>query len=246
MDQLQTTRTRPVCLDLLNNTAARSVAGQAGINLPEAAWVIVVGFEDNGDAVRWQVRQLLHKIAPSDIQGVEARAGDASQALWRTLAEFTLSGGRLLSLSPLVGEALTPHPYPPPQGGRAKEKPPPQGGREITFKANMLPQAVASFCPLAATFPEIVHLHAHAGSGIVRGHLGGDLTVERVAAMLKVLTDAATAAEGNLVLPHCPVMWKRDLPVWGQERGDLWLMRQVKKQMDPRNLFNPGRFVGSI
>ena len=110
----------------------------------------------------------------------------------------------------------------------------------------MLSQAIASFCQLAATFPEPVQLHAHAGSGIVRGHWGGDLTLERVAAMLKVLTDAATAAEGNLVLPRCPVPWKRDLPVWGRERGDLWLMRQVKRQMDPRNVFNPGRFVGSI
>ena len=116
----------------------------------------------------------------------------------------------------------------------------------MTFKANLLPQAVDSFCQLATSFPEPVHLHAHAGSGIVRGHWGGDLTLERVAAMLKVLTDAATAAEGNLVLPRCPVPWKRDLPVWGRERGDLWLMRQVKRQMDPRNVFNPGRFVGSI
>jgi glycolate oxidase FAD binding subunit len=240
LDQLHTTRTRPVCLDLLNSAAARSIVREAGINLPEAAWVIVVGFEDNGDAVRWQVRQLLHEIAPADIQGVEARAGVASQALWRTLAEFTLSGGRRqLSPSPLVGEALTPHPGPPPQGGGEKD-------RELTFKANLLPQAVAPFCQLAGRLSEVIRLHAHAGSGIVRGHLSGDLTVERVAAMLKELTEAATAAEGNLVLPHCPVTWKRDLPVWGRERGDLWLMRQVKKQMDPRNMFNPGRFVGAI
>jgi glycolate oxidase FAD binding subunit len=110
----------------------------------------------------------------------------------------------------------------------------------------MLPQAVASFCQLAARSSESSRLHAHAGSGIVRGHLSGDLTLERVAAMLKDLTDAAAGAEGNLVLPHCPVLWKRDLPVWGRERGDLWLMRQVKRQMDSRNLFNPGRFVGAI
>jgi FAD/FMN-containing dehydrogenase len=116
----------------------------------------------------------------------------------------------------------------------------------LTFKANMLPQAVAPFCQLAARLSEPIRLHAHAGSGIVRGHLGGDLTLGQVAAMLKDLTDAAAAAEGNLVLPHCPVAWKRDLPVWGRERGDLWLMRQVKKQMDPRNLFNPGRYVGAI
>jgi FAD/FMN-containing dehydrogenase len=42
------------------------------------------------------------------------------------------------------------------------------------------------------------------------------------------------------------VAWKRQLPVWGRERGDLWLMRRVKEQLDPRHLFNPGRFVGGI
>lgn len=118
--------------------------------------------------------------------------------------------------------------------------------RVLTFKANLLPQAVASFCQQAATLPEPVCLHAHAGSGIVRGHLDGDLTLERVAAMLKELTDAAVRAEGNLVLPRCPVEWKRELPVWGRERGDLWLMCLVKEKLDPHNLFNPGRFVAGI
>ena len=91
-----------------------------------------------------------------------------------------------------------------------------------------------------------MRLHAHAGSGIVHGHLDGDLTLPRVAAMLKELNETAVRAEGNLVVPHCPVEWKRELPVWGRERGDLWLMRQVKDKMDPRHLFNPGRFLAGI
>ncbi len=71
------------------------------------------------------------------------------------------------------------------------------------------------------------------------------MTLQRVAAMLKELTDSAVRAEGNLVLPHCPVEWKRDCPS-GAARGDLWLMRQVKEKLDPHNLFNPGRFVAGI
>ena len=34
-----------------------------------------------------------------------------------------------------------------------------------------------AFCQQAATLPEPIRLHAHAGSGIVRGHLDGDLTL---------------------------------------------------------------------
>ncbi len=198
-------------MDVLNRAAANRLAGQTGVDLPEAPWLLVTGFEDNGEAVGWQVRQLLQEIKPADIQGLEARAGDAGEPLWHGLVEFTA--------------------------------PPPEG---LTFKANLLPQAVASFCQQAATLPEPIRLHAHAGSGIVRGQFDGDLTLPRVAAMLKELTDTAVRAEGNLVLPRCPVPWKRELPVWGRERGDLWLMRQVKEKLDPRRLFNPGRFVGGI
>ncbi|MGH7173509.1 MAG: FAD-binding oxidoreductase [Gemmataceae bacterium] len=210
LDRLHATRTRPVCLDLLNQSAVRSMVRALRMNLPEAPWVIVVGFEDNGDAVGWQVRQLLEELAPGDIQGLEARAGGASDPLWMALVESPASGGC------------------------------------VSFKANLLPHAVAEFCRQADTLSEPMRLHAHAGSGIVYGHLDGDLTLPRVAAMLKELTDAAVRAEGNLVLPHCPVEWKRELPVWGRERGDLWLMRQVKDKMDPRHLFNPGRFLAGI
>jgi glycolate oxidase FAD binding subunit len=211
LDLLHRTRTRPACLDLLNAAGARAVADEARVNLPEAPWVVVVGFEDNDDAVAWQVKQLVRELGPDRVRGLEARAGAVTGPLWRALADL-----------PSRPEA------------------------RLTFKANLLPSAVADFCRTAAALPEEVLLHAHAGSGIVRGHVGGDLTAERAAAMLKGLTEAAAAAQGNLVVPHCPPEWKRSLPVWGQPRNDLWLMRQVKEKLDPRRLFNPGRFLDGI
>ena len=91
-----------------------------------------------------------------------------------------------------------------------------------------------------------MRIHAHAGSGIVRGCFPGDLTLERARDMLKGLHEAAAAAQGNLILPRCPPEWKRSLPVWGRPRGDAWLMREVKAKLDPNGLFNPGRFVDGI
>jgi glycolate oxidase FAD binding subunit len=213
LDQLHASRTRSICLDVLNQPAVRAVVRETRLNLPEAPWMIVVGFEANSDAVGWQVRQLLHELAPSDIQGLEARAGAACNPLWNGLIQHTPSG-------------LTPPARP-----------------LLTFKANLLPSTVAAFCRQAATLDETIRLHAHAGSGIVHGHFDSDLTLPRLAAMLKELTDIAVRVEGNVVLPRCPVEWKRELPIWGRERGDLWLMRQVKDKLDPRHLFNPGRFV---
>jgi glycolate oxidase FAD binding subunit len=172
--------------------------------------VVVVGFEDSEDAVGWQVRQVIQELPPVSVHGLEARAGAASEPLWRALVEFTL-----------------------------------RPEAQLTFKANLLPGAVAAFCLRAAEFPEGVYLHAQAGSGIVRGHVGA-LTLERAQVMLNDLHGAARAAQGNVTLLHCPVGWKKTLPVWGLPRGDRALMRQVKEKLDPRRLFNPGRFLDAI
>jgi glycolate oxidase FAD binding subunit len=211
LDRLHGSRTRPVCVDVLNREAAREVSRAARVALPDAAWVVAVGFEDSTDAAGWQVRRLIQELSVRDVHGLEARAGAAADPLWRALVEFTtLPAARL------------------------------------TFKANLLSSAVAPFCRQAAGLHEGVLLHAQAGSGIVRGHLAGDLTLSAAQAMLKGLSEAAAAAQGNLVLPRCPPDWKRALPVWGAPRGDLWLMRRVKEQLDPRRLFNPGRFLDGI
>jgi glycolate oxidase FAD binding subunit len=112
----------------------------------------------------------------------------------------------------------------------------------LSFKANLLPSAVAAFCREAAKGGDLL-IQAHAGSGIVRGHFVQPPPLEQLRSLLHALHQHAAAAHGNIVLPRCPLEWKQQLPVWGRERGDRWLMREVKKRLDPRHLFNPGRFV---
>lgn len=116
---------------------------------------------------------------------------------------------------------------------------------QLTFKANMLPSTTADLCRQAEGLADHLVLHAHAGNGIVIGHVT-DLTLERAQAMLKELQAKAASAGGNIVIRRCPSTWKRALPVWGAPRGDAWLMREVKQKLDPRRLFNPGRFVDGI
>jgi glycolate oxidase FAD binding subunit len=209
LDLLYRSRTRPVCLDLLNQAAARSVDAAGGGGLPATPWVVVVGFEGGEESVNGQVTQLIREVASARVAVLEARAGPVADPLWRALAETALDAAV-----------------------------------RLTFKANLRPGDVAAFCRRAAALPEQPALQAHAGAGIVRGHVAA-LTLERAAAMLTALLDAATA-QGNVVVPHCPPDWKAALPVWGRPRGDWALMRQVKDALDPRRLFNPGRFVDGL
>ena len=62
LNRLHGSRTRPVSLDLLNRAAAELLFAKAGLEAPSSSWMIVVGFEGNGEAVHWQVQQLVREF----------------------------------------------------------------------------------------------------------------------------------------------------------------------------------------
>ncbi len=88
LDVLHRSRTRPVCVEVLNAATVRQVNATAGRVLPDAAeWVAAVGFEDNREAVSWQVRQLIKEL-PQPEAGVNVLADCAARPLWAALTEF--------------------------------------------------------------------------------------------------------------------------------------------------------------
>jgi glycolate oxidase FAD binding subunit len=118
--------------------------------------------------------------------------------------------------------------------------------RGLTFKANVLPAATAAFLRTANGLVPKPALVAHAGNGIVFGHLPPETSLEQAKQALDVLGRAAVESAGNVVIMRCPIEWKTVLPVWGRPTGDRVLMRAVKDKLDPGRLFNPGRFVDGI
>ena len=50
----------------------------------------------------------------------------------------------------------------------------------------------------------------------------------------------------SVIVQRCPTDWKTKLNVWGPAPSDAWLMREVKAKLDPRRIFNPGRFVDGV
>jgi FAD/FMN-containing dehydrogenase len=113
----------------------------------------------------------------------------------------------------------------------------------VTAKLNARPSAAAVLALAADAQPGAL-VQAHAVSGVVYAHLPGDgLTADGVSSILKGWEPALKDADGNWTLERCPPAWKASLPVWGVPRGDWPLMRAVKRQLDPRDLFNPGRLA---
>jgi glycolate oxidase FAD binding subunit len=110
----------------------------------------------------------------------------------------------------------------------------------VIFKATLRPSAVAGFCESAERIAPA--LLAHAGDGSVFGHLPAETTAETVTQ----LRELAMRSERSLVLLRCPEALRTSSLIWGEARGDWELMRSVKRALDPKGVFNPGRFVGGI
>jgi glycolate oxidase FAD binding subunit len=56
----------------------------------------------------------------------------------------------------------------------------------------------------------------------------------------------ARAHRGHAIMLAAPTHLKRGIDVWGPAPPTLSLMREIKRQFDPKGLLNPGRFVGAI
>ncbi len=214
LDRLHQTATRPVCLDVLNSTAAACVRQRGVKLLDDAPWALVAGFEGNAEAVSWQVQQLIRELGHD--HALEARVDAAANPLWQALVEF-----------------------PAPAEDAARQS-------SLAFKANLLPSATADVCRQLDALAPRPRLLAHAGNGIVVGHLGPGLTKQRAVELVAKARELGSTGQGRVIVLDCPPSWKDDLNVWGPPGGDAALMRTVKEKLDPQRLFNPGRFVDGI
>lgn len=121
----------------------------------------------------------------------------------------------------------------------------PVGSEEpLTFRASLPPSRAIEL--LEQSRRAGVTACAHAGNGIVTGHLPDDVTAARRARdVLAPLAELARRARGSLVVVNCDDAWKSELPVFGDPPPAWDLMQRLKRQLDPLGLLNPGRLFGA-
>jgi glycolate oxidase FAD binding subunit len=110
----------------------------------------------------------------------------------------------------------------------------------LSFKARLLSSGIPEFLRTLAAIKELQWI-AHAGSGVVIGHLHGNQTMPDAMRLLNDLRERAAAAKGGMIVTRCPPEWKKHINIWGDPGDDFPLMRRVKQALDPGDLFNPGR-----
>ena len=128
-----------------------------------------------------------------------------------------------------------------------------EGGPRLMVRVGLLPSRVAPFAAAigggqATPLPRAIV--ADPGSGLVRVMEWADEMEPRVDGLLQdtigVVRQAAEAWGGHAVVERCPLELKGKIDVWGGPAAGLELMRRVKREMDPKGILSPGRFVGGI
>lgn len=84
---------------------------------------------------------------------------------------------------------------------------------------------------------------AHAGTGTVSLVLDDGPTG---AAWFPRLIALAQAHGGHAIMSGAPPTLKQDVDVWGLSPPGLAIMREIKRQFDPKTILNPGRFVAGL
>jgi glycolate oxidase FAD binding subunit len=85
--------------------------------------------------------------------------------------------------------------------------------------------------------------HAGLGDGRLRAIARAPVYHREAVRALERLRVKAETLGGSLVLETAPPEIRSEFDAWGDFGSTAELMRRVKTQLDPQNLFSPGRFV---
>jgi glycolate oxidase FAD binding subunit len=117
----------------------------------------------------------------------------------------------------------------------------------VSLKASVAPSRVCQWIATCRQADPRVNIEAHAGSGIVLARFAdGMFAAENAdpAAVEDMLGQLRCAAAGPVwVVSSTPAGEWTSERVWGPAAPAVAVMRKVKRQFDPHDILNPGRFV---
>jgi glycolate oxidase FAD binding subunit len=112
----------------------------------------------------------------------------------------------------------------------------------LRFQMTMTPSGLPAACAAIYPFPNVVV------EGSIEGTVHGfaHSTQADAPRLIDAMLQATQPYAGNVVIRRCPTEWKSSLPIWGRPPAALAVMNGVKRALDPKGLFNPGRFVTEV
>jgi glycolate oxidase FAD binding subunit len=212
----------PASIETLNALAVSRMKYR--VLLPDdGSYLVAIGLEGVAESVERQISEMIDRGKKHGVLEVMPLNSEKHQAFWKSLRDFS--------------KGLAPK-YP----------------DLIALKSNFLMSKsgpmMRSYEKIAKGFGISCAIISHSGNGILYTYLLTDLNgrskTEAVMKLIKKLTAEAVKNEGNLVIEYSPLLIKKKVDPWGKSRGESLIMRRIKKQIDPRRILNPGRYVGGI
>ena len=210
----------PSAVEVLNGRGAAQIIPNHPAS--DGGCTLIVGIEGVKEAVERQVKEILEIAGRYHPLTTERLEGISQANLWTAVRDLSLS---------------------------LRNRHPGAIFLKMNVPISRTSEAFASTEAVAAREGFPCALRSHAGTGILQmGLLLGDLEKEsdRAVTAIRQLTEKALEIGGNLIVEAAAPLIKKQVSVWGGEGSDLPVFRQLKSQLDPLSLFNPGRFIGGI
>ena len=123
---------------------------------------------------------------------------------------------------------------------------PPEGAASLTLRVGTRPtDVVKALRAMEAVAGKQLVATADLATGVLQGTLT-PVEAPRVADIVTRTRDALATLGGSCVVEHAPVSAKAGLDVWGDVGPALGPMQRLKRELDPADVLNPGRYVGGI
>ncbi|HEX3143034.1 MAG TPA: FAD-linked oxidase C-terminal domain-containing protein, partial [Pyrinomonadaceae bacterium] len=122
------------------------------------------------------------------------------------------------------------------------------GSKTLIWRANTRPSELASLLDDVAALEQDEASHvdlqwqASLGDGRLRVMARAAVYAGESVRTLQRMRQKAEGLGGHLVIERAPTEIKNEIDSWGGPGSAAELMQRVKQQLDPQNLFSPGRF----
>ncbi|HJN07114.1 MAG TPA: FAD-binding oxidoreductase [Pirellulaceae bacterium] len=204
----------PTAIELLAGPDWSQDAFVGALSRENSRPVLAISFEGTAQEVDWSVGQLKQELAGQEIAETSVISGDEADHWLQMLAEFPRSGFPSSPDAPLV------------------------------LKANVVPSGTTRFVAQVQSVAPSAMIQAHAGNGTVIVRFA-ELPGGGIARDLVGNLDAVAAGlQGNVIMIANPSRAEMThQSVWGGIDAPFRLMEAIKREFDPKNLLNPGRFI---
>jgi glycolate oxidase FAD binding subunit len=216
LDRLATLESPPVAIDYLLGTGwhVPTTTGHRQAEIGSGTPHLVIRVEGTLAETDWLADQVQTVLQRSGGMSVALLAPADTAALWKQQVEFADRGaGEAPDNSPMVIKVAAP------------------------------PSTVTNIVSQLIAFDANCAIQAHAASGIIVARFSEFDHADLTKVLVSRLRPAAIQLGGSLVVVSSKLDGLTSHLIWGGRTDANVLMEKIKRQFDPRNILNPGRFV---